>query len=320
MFKSFKRVLSPGLLLLLAACGSLTKCGGPKPIDKSEFEELYRVPAPSPAAAQSVFHIGHSLVGRNMPAMLAQLAGNGHSYDSQLGWGTALKAHWEPDEPINGFDVENDHPRYRDADEAVDSGQYDALVVTEMVEIRDAIKYFDSGDYLHRWARSAWDANPETRVFLYETWHPLDDKEGWLNRIDLDLDRYWETELLRRALAYDDMPNPIYVIPAGQVFARFVREVENRGGIGSIQQREDLFFKAEDGTQDNIHYNDLGAYLVALTHYAVLYQQSPLGLPHQLKRADGSDADDPGAEAARVMQEVVWDVVTSYAPTGVPQQ
>ena len=32
------------------------------------------------------------------------------------------------------------------------------------------------------------------------------------------------------------------------------------------------------------------AYLVALTHYAVLYRQSPVGLPHALSRADGTPA------------------------------
>lgn len=317
MLKNLKRTVSPVLLLLLAACSGLTKCGAPKPIEKSEFDAMYRAPAPDAAKPQNVFHIGHSLVGRDMPAMLAQLAGDTHSYDSQLGWGTALKAHWETDEPINGFEVENDHPRYRDAHEAVASGDYDTLVLTEMVEIRDAIKYMDSADYLHRWAQAGWVADPDTRVYLYETWHELTDQEGWLERIDLDLDRYWETEILRRALAYDDMSHPIYVIPAGQVFAQFVREVENRGGVGPITRKEDLFAKAEDGSQDNIHYNDLGAYLVALTHYATLYQQSPVGLPFELKRADGSDADSPGPDAANLMQEVVWDVVTAYPPTGV---
>ena len=320
MLSKFKTIVSPGVLLLLAACGSLTKCGAPKPIEKSEFEALYRTPAPAPSDAQKIFHIGHSLVGRDMPAMVAQLAGEGHDYESQLGWGTALKAHWEPDVEITGFDVENAHPRYRDAQQAIASGEYDALVVTEMVEIRDAIKYMDSGDYLHRWAQAAWQANPDAKVYLYETWHPLDDEEGWLERIDRDLDRYWETELLQRALAYEDMPHPIYVIPAGQVFARFVREVEKRDQVGPISTREDLFAKAEDGSQDNIHFNDLGAYLIALTHYAVLYQKSPIGLPFELKRADGTAADNPGPEAARLMQDVVWDVVTSYPPTGVPQK
>ncbi|WP_170605350.1 hypothetical protein [Ruegeria arenilitoris] len=320
MLKKLKRVGSPLLLLLLAACSGLTKCGGPKPIDKSEFESLYNTPAPAPSDLQRVFHIGHSLVGRDMPEMLAQLAGEGHGYNSQQGWGTALKAHWEEDETIYGFEKENDHPRYRDAHEAVSSGEYNALVVTEMVEIRDAIKYMDSADYLHRWAKAGWEANPELRVYLYETWHELTDEEGWLQRLDLDLERYWETEILRRALAYENMQHPIYVIPAGQVFARFVREVDESNGIGPVNGKEDLFAKTEDGEQDNIHFNDLGAYLVALTHYAVLYQKSPIGLPYELKRADGSDADSPGPDAARVMQKIVWDVVTNYAPTGVPPQ
>ena len=318
MFKTLKRALSPVLLLLLAACGGLTKCGSPKPIDKSEFEALYDPPPPARSEAQAVYHIGHSLVGRDMPEMLAQLAGDGHSYESQLGWGTALKLHWEEDEEIPGFEKENDHPRFREAHEAVNSGEYDTLVMTEMVEIRDGIKWMGSADYLHRWAQAGWKANPDMRVYLYETWHELTDPEGWLQRLDLDLERYWETEILRRALAYDDMPSPIYVIPAGQVFARFVREVESRGGVGPIKAKEDLFAKNEDGSQDNIHFNDLGAYLVALTHYAVLYQKSPVGLPYQLKRADGSPAESPGPDAARLMQEVVWDVVTNYAPTGVP--
>ena len=61
----------------------------------------------------------------------------------------------------------------------------------------------------------------------------------------------------------------------------------------------------------------LGAYLVALTHYAVLYHRSPVGLPHQLTRADGTPADAPSAEAAALMQEVVWEVVQRHPETGV---
>ena len=141
-----------------------------------------------------VYHIGHSLVSRDMPAMLAQLAGEGHTYESQLGWGSPLIAHWEPDVEVFGFEEENAHPRYRDAHEAVGSGAYGALVLTEAVEIRDMIKYNKSWDYLARWAKKAWAANPDTRIYFYETWHPMDDPEGWLFRLDRDLGLYWEGE------------------------------------------------------------------------------------------------------------------------------
>lgn len=272
-------------------------------------------PAP-PDGPIAVFHLGHSLVGRDMPAMLSQLAGAGHRYDSQLGWGASLKAHWG-DAAINGFDVENDHPRYRDAAEALASGDYDAVVLTEMVEIRDAIRYHASADYLGRWARRAWEGNPRANVYLYETWHAIDDPEGWLERLDRDPARYWRGEILARGLAYAGGERAIHVIPAGEVLARFVRELEARGDVDGLDGEEDLFARTPEGEQDVIHLNDLGAYLVALTHYAVLYQRSPVGLPFELRRADGAAAAAPGPDAARLMQEVVWEVVSTHSRTGL---
>jgi hypothetical protein len=316
-----RRLVIAGLIgavaVSTAALLGVLRPGGVRPLDPEATASLYAAPLPAPPGPLRVFHLGHSLVGRDMPAMLAQLAGSGHRYESQLGWGTTLQAHWEPGVEIAGFAEENDHPRFRDAAEALASGDYDAVVVTEMVEIRDAIRYFESPAYLARWARRAWSGNPEARVFLYETWHPIDDPEGWLVRLDRDLGRYWEDRILRPALA--ETGRPVHVIPAGQVLARFVRALERRGGVDGLAGREDLFARTGDGGQDPIHPNDIGAYLVALTHYAVLYQKSPVGLPHRLARADGTEATAPGAEAARLMQEIVWEVVTGYPKTGVPQ-
>jgi len=274
---------------------------------------------PPPASGMRVFHLGHSLVGRDMPAMLAQLAGAGHRFESQLGWGTSLKEHWEPGQTINGFASENDHPRFRPAREAVASGEYDAVVLTEMVEIRDAIRYHRSGRYLALWAAEARRANPEARVYLYETWHRLDDPEGWLERLDADLERYWKAELLAQDIRRNAPDRPIWLIPAGQAMARFVRALEAGGGAGDLRTREDLFQRSESGEIDPIHLNDLGAYLVALTHYAVLYQRSPEGLPHRLLRADGSPAEAPPEALARLMQRVVWAVVRAHPETGVPR-
>lgn len=281
----------------------------------AEAEALYAEPLSPPAGALDVYHLGHSLVGRDMPAMLAQLAGPGHGYHTQLGWGTSLRDHWEPEVPINGFAEENAHDRFRPAKEALRSGDYDALVLTEMVEIRDAIRYHDSAEYLARWAGLAWDANPATRIYLYETWHHTDDGNGWLARIDRDLRKFWQGRVKYPALAATDAP--IHLIPAGQVMAAFVREVEAAGGIGGITSLHDLFTRRADGTPDTIHFNDLGAYLVALTHYAVLYHRDPRGLPHALNRADGSAATAPSAEAAKAMQKVVREVVARHPETGV---
>ena len=86
-----------------------------------------------------------------------------------------------------------------------------------------------------------------------------------------------------------------------------------------LTRRHDLFATQPDGSPDPIHFNDLGAYLMALTHFAVLYHHSPEGLPHQLARADGSRAQALSPKAAQVLQRVVWHVVTRYPSTGVAQ-
>ena len=302
-------------LLVLA----LTACGWQKSLDPAALDALYAQPLPPPDKPLRVFHIGHSLVNKDIPMMLEQLAGPGHDHRSQLGWGASLKSHWEPDVPVNGSDVENAHPRFQDARQAVESGQFDVLVLTEAVEIKDSIKYHNSPKYIRQWARAAKTANPQTRVYLYELWHPLNDSKGWLERLDEDLGLYWEGVLLAQGLAHDDTEGPVYVIPAGQVMARFVRTVESRGGVDGIRSRQDLFIRNADGTQDNIHLNDLGNYLVALTHYAVLYHRKPPMRPSPLVTWDGKPALMPGELASRLMSDVVWEVVTSYPKTGVVQ-
>jgi len=275
---------------------------------------------PPPATALQVYHLGHSLVGRDMPAMLAQLAQaggeSGHAYDSQLGWGTSLRAHWYPDVEIGGFEAENDHPRFRPAHEAIASGAYDAVILTEMVELRDAIRYHDSGEYFHQWASAARRARPDVRLYLYETWHPRENRETWLNRLETDPAELWKGHVLAPSWA-DEGLGPVHLIPAGRVLAAFSRALEARGGVEGLADETGLFARLEDGALDTIHLNDLGNYLVALTHYAVLYHRPVEGLPHALLRADGTPADAPSAEAALLMQQVVWDVVRETPFTGL---
>ncbi|EBA15969.1 hypothetical protein RSK20926_05137 [Roseobacter sp. SK209-2-6] len=272
-------------------------------------------PLPPPKGALSTYHLGHSLVGPDVPHMLAQLAPNGHRWNAQRGSGTSLRAHWEPEEEILHFEISNPAPAYRDAREAVGSGEYDVIVLTEMVELRDALKYFDGAKYLRYWADLARKANPETRIYLYETWHHLNDPTGWERRIQQDLDSLW----LGGLLGPDSRRNPrrpVYLIPAGQVMAAVVQAIE-AGKIEGLVTREDLFARTPEGEVDTIHINDLGAYLVALTHFAVIYQLSPVGLPHQLTRADGSPAQAFSAPAANEIQKLVWQVVQAQPRTGL---
>ncbi|MGL4319687.1 MAG: hypothetical protein ACRCS3_02395, partial [Paracoccaceae bacterium] len=86
-----------------------------------------------------------------------------------------------------------------------------------------------------------------------------------------------------------------------------------------LRGRDDLF-AVVDGKVDTIHLNDTGHYIIALTHYAVLYHRSPVGLPHDLMRADGTPMAPLSQETALALQEVVWQVVSGYPLTGIARE
>ncbi|MEP2718649.1 hypothetical protein [Pseudophaeobacter sp.] len=309
--KTRRWIFAVPALIALGAFGGLGRWLWPAP-------PLPPVPVLTPPGeALRVFHLGHSLVGPDMPHMLAQLAPEGHRWNSQLGSGTNLKQHWEPDLAILDFETTNTAPTFREAREAIGSGDFDAVVLTEMVELRDAIRYFDGADYFHRWADLARSGTPATRLYLYETWHHLDDPAGWETRIAEDLEALWLQGLSGQdSRAAPD--RPAYLIPAGQVLAAVVQAAET-GEIDGLNSRYDFFAQTPDGAQDMIHFNDFGAYVVALTHYAVLYQKSPVGLPHRLTRADGSPANSLLSDAAQRVQQIVWDRVLAHPRSGIAE-
>ena len=309
---------SGALLLLLSACG-LVRCT-PDPLPRADFEALYETALSAPKDGLRVFHLGHSLVNRNMPDMVRQFAEQRdfqHGYESQIGWGTPLKSHWEPKEEIFGFEKENAHARYRDVSEALKSGSYDAFVMTEMVEIKDAIEYFESAEYAHNFAALAREGRSDIRVYLYETWHNVDDPEGWRTRLEKDRARYWEDGILRPALAYESPPLPIYVIPVGQVFAEIAREIE-AGKLMGLANVEALFAKTDEGTLDTIHVDHLGNYIAALTHFATLYHQSPEGLAADVTLYDEeAEFSVPNEQLKQKLQQIVWRVVNTDPLSGV---
>ncbi|MCV2867817.1 hypothetical protein OEW28_04180 [Defluviimonas sp. WL0002] len=286
-----------------------------RPMPRSEFQGLYDRPLAPPSGPLRVFHLGHSLVGHDMPAMLAQLAGPGHRYESQIGRGTTLRAHWEDDIPIEGYAEDNAHGRFRPAKEALESSDYDAFIMTERVDIRTSIREEGSAAYVALWAELARRGNPDTRVYLYETWNWLSVEDGWLERMDGDLPRYWIDDILRGAAAYLGGA-PIYVIPAGQVLGRVTRAAE-AGQVAGIASREDFFARTATGELDRIHIGDLGAFVVALAHHAVLYRTRPPGLDAEMRRADGTPADLPDELDRAALWSMIEEVVGGLPETGV---
>ena len=74
-FHRLRRKSTALLFLLLSACGLAARCGTPEPVDQATFDALYTTPLPPPETPLRVYHLGHSLVGRDMPVILEQLAG-----------------------------------------------------------------------------------------------------------------------------------------------------------------------------------------------------------------------------------------------------
>ena len=95
------------------------------------------------------------------------------------------------------------------------------------------------------------------------------------------------TQQLAEAYTQAGNANNALVIPAGLAFAR------------SVAQRPQLNLYAPDKR----HPSMAGTYLSAVTTYAALLRQSPVGLPYTA----GLDAD-----TARFLQGVAWETVSDY--------
>lgn len=309
---SRRRVMGLGAAAVAGVAGAFALRGMRASAQLDQARALYKTGLVPPQTAQEVYHLGHSLVGRDMPAMLAQLAPAGHDFASQLGWGTPLRSHWEPQVEINGFETENAHPKFAPARDSLQSAAFDAVVMTEMVELKDAIKYHDSAAYLAKWAALARGVRADVRLYLYETWHHIDDPAGFYDRIQTDFSNLWLEKLALPAAL--QIGAPIYVIPGGQVLASMGYALDIADGIGNLKNLEALMARTPEGAVDTIHLSDAGNYLIALTHYATIYQRDPRGLRFALRRADGTPADAPDAEAAAMMQGIVWDTVRNMRP------
>ena len=317
-----KRLFVLSAILGICAVALWQGARAPAPLGRTERLAHYDTPLSAPDGDMAVYYLGHSLIGPDIPAFVAQLAqaagDRGASYNSQLGWGASLRTHWDPDEPIPGYDDMNRPPAYRPAIAALESADYDALVLTEMIDLEDAIRWHDSERYTALWAQLARKHAPNLRIYKYETWHQHTNATDWVARIERDAEALWEGTILAQAKAYPGV-GTIHVIPAGRAMAAFAREIIARGGLPGMGSSDMLFTLTGDGTRDDIHPSDQAAYLIALVHFATLYHADPRGLPHTLMRADGSPADAPTPEVAALMQQVAWDVVRRVPSTGVPQ-
>jgi hypothetical protein len=265
----------------------------------------------------AVFFFGHSLVDQDMPLMVGSLAaarGKTYSAKGQLGWGTALDAHWnwngQWDGAPLGFEDENKDRSFFAGEGKAQLARsvYDVMVMTESNGHTHG-NGDSTVDYATRLVRHARMAKADIRVFLYSSW--LDRSEfgslsEWQTRTEADV-AWWE-RVADRVNAAVDGPD-IRVIPGAAILSKVTRAVAE-GKIAGLAV-DDLFRPG-----DGVHVNDLGFYVIALAHYAAIFRDTPVGLPVATQTEDGP-AETLSSAAAASIQRIVWDYLQGYPRAGI---
>jgi len=200
-------------------------------------------------------------------------------------------------------------------DARTDIAGFDVMVQTERVSLSGTRRWHNSDDEALRWARHAWEngaGGQGAEVLLYASWVSLDTGPGFEDQGDEDSAFAWRERLDREFTGWEaimahvnaDRPEgapQMRMIPATLVMAALYDAIaEGRApeGLDDIRQ---LF-------TDDIHLSPLGAWVVALTHYAVIYARDPRGLP---------GPEEAAPELVDWVPALVWQVVTRYPGTGV---
>jgi hypothetical protein len=293
----------------------------------------------------NVFYFGHSLVGHDMPQMIGTFArarGKTYSVHGQIGFGTPIQSHWRWDGDFGGsfvpvgfgdelpgsllFDV--------DGHAALESGQYDVIVLTESNGFVSGspgawnefctIGEEFGGCSIEMTANLVGKArmhNGAVRALLYTNWKGMDEvggEENWVPDIEANAG-WWENvaDKAEALLAEDGASGAaIRVVPAALILARIVTEAQN-GELAEygVNDHSPLF-------ADNVHLSRMGFYLIALTHYAAIFRDSPVGLPRTVDVvADKTTLEMNGFELdeglATHFQNVVWEELQAYPRSGV---
>ena len=153
------------------------------------------------------------------------------------------------------------------------------------------------------------------------------------------------TELNRR---YPELAVPVRMIPAGEVLAELDRKIRGGDlpGIEVFFQRVQPYYRKARGEKssfnpasfqraagvlnlyaDNVHMNDqphngkdsgtIGSYVAALTIYATLTGESPVGLTAEPYEMFDTEQD---SALLKALQMTVWDVVSTHPHSGVANQ
>ncbi|MFN3846447.1 MAG: hypothetical protein ACK4RZ_11610, partial [Paracoccaceae bacterium] len=252
-----------------------------------------------------ILFVGHSLVGPDLPPLVEGGLRQMHapaSVSAQIINGAPLRFNLQNSATAEGVDARAELAK----------GDTKVLILTEAIPLAEHLKWNDTPGAIAAFAELAKAANPDVRVFFYETWHSRNSGPGtviegdpgaslpWRDRLTADLP-LWQGAVRDAAAKGVD----VALLPAGQAMAR-LSDAVMAGQVPGIASM-DAFFS------DDIHLSDRGLYFVALVHLAAITGMSPEGLPALMTRSWKSrDAMIPD-DLARVLQRIAWQAVSGYS-------
>ena len=256
------------------------------------------------------YFVGNSLTNQMDPASIGTLAasrGNALVFGKHIDFGQALEQIW-----ANPGGADETVAPYGTFPGALVNHQWDAVSlqpfmrpIGEPIGDRIALRNFIS---------LARTRSPGARFFLYSGWpfkydgHPLNYQQRWIQPFS----GFWDDSIRTRdfyaqlvGAVRQDFPSvaqSIVLVPTGEVLFDLNRRM-----------REGLVPGYSDVAQlygDQLHLNETGRYLCALTFYATMFKQDPRGLPY-----DPGVITDPAVAAQ--LQDVVWQVVRAHPLAGL---
>lgn len=267
--------------------------------------------SPRPFNAR-VIQSGHSLTDPIVPELKAVVRSIGGASQTQ---GMKMDRSTIPGSPMEWR--WNNRNRYM-PDARYDISDYEVLVLTERVPLSNTLPWHASEEMALRYFNNAWSKGSSGKgaeTILYASWIEVDSGPGAPNpyndpqrnipfrkRLDNEI-IYWE-----KIVDYVNAARPkgspaMTMIPGPLIMAALYDAIKSRKAPG-ISRIEDIF-------SDTIHINKIGAMLIALAHYAVIYQRDPREVSSRLVAASVGSVD-----TGEWMKAMVWNVVSKYPRSG----
>ena len=239
---------------------------------------------------------------------------------------TTLRGNWAGDD-IGKSTIPGSPMRYRwdnptnAPDARLNINKFELLCITEVatlcIEGENTATWYqecirDQKAYLSLFANNAWENGNDGQgaaTLLWTNWVSIDGSNGPFRQMLDKSGGEWER---MQDYANENRPAgapPIYIIPGHKMMARLYDDVQ-AGKVPGITQFSQFF-------GDNIHVNELGAYAIAMIHYACIYNKNPLGLPNNLINNPPAGTPMPSLALAEYLQKMIWEVVTTYPRTGI---